>query len=115
MKFKDMPYERVNVEEAEKEFKQLMEEFRAAKSGEEQFAVHQKFYTLQSRIYTNVTIAHIRHDIDTVDEFYSKEQDYNDQIVPTLDNLEVAYMRKYTNPHIVRIWKKRSDPWHLRT
>lgn len=50
MKFKDMPYERVNVEEAEKEFKQLMEEFRAAKSGEEQFAVHQKFYTLQSRI-----------------------------------------------------------------
>ncbi len=100
MKFKDMPYERVNVEEAEKEFKQLMEEFRAAKSGEEQFAVHQKFYTLQSRIYTNVTIAHIRHDIDTVDEFYSKEQDYNDQIVPTLDNLEVAYMREvYESPY----------------
>lgn len=100
MKFKDMPYERVNVEDAEKEFKQIMEEFKAAKSGEEQFAVHQKYYKLRNKIYTNLTIAHIRHDIDTMDEFYSKEQDYNDEISPTLNNLEVAYTRQvYESPY----------------
>lgn len=100
MKFKDMPYERVNVEDAEKEFKQIMEEFKAAKSGEEQFAVHQKYYKLRNKIYTNLTIAHIRHDIDTMDEFYSKEQDYNDEIRPTLNNLEVAYTRQvYESPY----------------
>lgn len=100
MKFKDMPYERVNVEEVEKEFRQIMEEFKAAKSGEEQFAVHQKYYKLRNKIYTNLTIAHIRHDIDTMDEFYSKEQDYNDKIDPTLENLEIEYMKLvYESPY----------------
>jgi len=100
MKFKDMPYERVNVKDVEKEFKQIMEEFKAAGSGEEQFAVHQKYYKLRTKIYTNLNIAHIRHDIDTVDEFYSKEQDYNDEISPTLNNLEVAYTRQvYESPY----------------
>lgn len=93
MKFKDMPYERINMEAAEKEFKQIMEEFKAAKSGEEQFAVHQKYYKLRNKLYTSATIAHIRHDIDTMDEFYSKEQDYIDEISPALDNLEIAYTK----------------------
>lgn len=93
MKFKDMPYERINMESAEKEFKQIMEEFKAAKSGEEQFAVHQKYYKLRNKLYTSATIAHIRHDIDTMDEFYSKEQDYIDEISPALDNLEIAYTK----------------------
>ena len=52
MKFKDMPYERVNFDEVEKELKGLMEEFDAAKSGEEQFAVHQKFYELNDKALT---------------------------------------------------------------
>lgn len=93
MKFKDMPYERINMEAAEKEFKQIMDEFKAAKSGEEQFAVHQKYYKLRNKLYTSATIAHIRHDIDTMDEFYSKEQDYIDEISPALDNLEIAYTK----------------------
>lgn len=93
MKFKDMPYERINMEAAEKEFKQIMDEFKAAKSGEEQFAVHQKYYKLRNKLYTCATIAHIRHDIDTMDEFYSKEQDYIDEISPALDNLEIAYTK----------------------
>ena len=42
MKFQDMPYERVNFEEVEKEFKEIMSAFDEAKNGEEQFEVHKK-------------------------------------------------------------------------
>ena len=44
MKFKDMPYQRVDFEQAEKDMKALMESFERASDGEEQFKVHQKYY-----------------------------------------------------------------------
>lgn len=100
MKFMDMPYERVDFEGAEKEFLILMEEFKGAKNGEEQFAVHEKFYELCDRVMTNMTIAQIRHDIDTTDEFYSKEQDYYDEIQPKIGNLMVSYQKLlYESPY----------------
>lgn len=94
MKFKDMPYERVDFDQVEKELKALMDEFDAAKSGEEQFAVHQKFYELNDRVSTLYTISHIRFDIDTKDEFYEKEHDYYDEKLPVYSNLVLAYQKK---------------------
>lgn len=100
MKFMDMPYERVDFEGVEKEFLVLMEEFKGAKSGEEQFAVHERFYGLCDRVMTNMTIAQIRHDIDTADDFYSKEQDYYDEIQPKIGNLMVSYQKLlYESPY----------------
>ena len=99
MKFKDMPYERVDFKKVEKEMQQLMAEFDAAKSGEEQFAVHQKYYELTDRVYTMMTIANIRHDVDTTDSFYDAEQTYYDEQGPVFTNLVVAYQRKmYESP-----------------
>ncbi|WMC94272.1 M3 family oligoendopeptidase [Kineothrix sp. MB12-C1] len=97
MKFKDMPYERVKYEEVEKEFQQVIEELKQAKSGEEQFEVHEKFYALSNRIETMMTIAHIRYDIDTADEFYSKEKEYYDEIMPKISNLLVEYRQAMYN------------------
>lgn len=100
MKFKDMPYERVDFAKATEEFKQLMDQFDAAKSGEEQFAVHKKYYELTDRIQTMITIAHIRHDVDTTDAFYDAEQAYYDEKGPELSNLMVAYQKKmYESPY----------------
>lgn len=100
MKFTEMPYERIVYEDVEKQFLAIMEEFKAAKSGEEQFAVHEKYYALRDNVYTYTTIAHIRHDIDTTDEFYKAEQDYYDEINPKLMNLEVSYQKLlYESPY----------------
>lgn len=100
MKFKDMPYERVDFDQVEKELKALSKEFDAAKSGEEQFAVHQKFYELNDRVSTLYTISHIRFDIDTKDEFYEKEHDYYDEKLPVYSNLVLAYQKKlYDSPY----------------
>ncbi len=100
MKFKDMPYERIGYEKVEKEFKDIIEEFKAGKSGEEQFESHKKYYALTNQVNTTMTIAHIRHDIDTTDEFYNAEKEYYDEMQPKLANLIVEYQQSmYESPY----------------
>lgn len=100
MKFQDMPYERVDFTQVEKELKELMEEFDAAGSGEEQFAVHQKYYRLTDRVSTMMTIAQIRFDVDTTDAFYEKEHQYYDEQGPIYQNWLLEYQKKlYESPY----------------
>lgn len=99
MKFKDMPYERIDFNRAEQELKTLISQMQEAKSGEEQFALHQKFYKLNDRVQTQVTICSIRHTMDTTDTFYEEEQKYYDEQVPAYSNLCVAYQKTlYDSP-----------------
>ncbi|MEE0656420.1 MAG: M3 family oligoendopeptidase [Blautia hansenii] len=93
MKFKDMPYERIDFAKAKAELLEIMEKSKAAKSGEEQFEVHKMFYRLNDKIQTQVTLCSIRHTIDTTDEFYEKEQNYYDEQIPEYSNLCVEYQK----------------------
>jgi len=100
MKFSEMPYERVEFDKVKEEFIVIMEASKAAKSGEEQFEVHKKYYALTNRVMSMMTIAHIRHDGYTEDEFYKAEQEYYDQVGPELQNLIVAYSKSlYESPY----------------
>lgn len=100
MKFKEMPYQRVDMEEKKVRFQELMNEFANAESGEAQFQVHKKYYKFKDEIETMVTIAKIRHDIDTTDPFYEKEQSYYDEIEPELIDMNVIYARQmYESPY----------------
>ena len=100
MKFSEMPYERVDFVQVEKDLKGLMEEFDRAKNGEEQFAVHKKFYELDDKVGTLYTIAHIRFDIDTTNKFYEEEKKYYDEQLPVYSNLVLAYKKKlYDSPY----------------
>ncbi len=107
MKFKDMPYQRVDFDEVERQMRALMEEFDAAKDGEEQFAIHQKYYALTDKVGTLMTIAHIRYDMDTTDEFYSAERDYYDEKSPIYHNLALEYEKKlYASPYRDKLVEK---------
>ncbi len=100
MKFSDMPYERVDFEKVGEELSGLIRELEEAKSGEEQFAVHQRYYALTDHVNTLMTIGHIRHDINTVDEFYEKERKYYDEMEPIFQNQVLEYMQKlYESPY----------------
>ena len=100
MRFQDMPYERVDFTQVEAEMKELMKEFEEAESGEAQFAVHQKYYALTDRVSTLMTIAQIRFDGDTSDEFYDKEHQYYDEKGPFYSNLVLEYQKKlYASPY----------------
>lgn len=100
MKFSDMPYERVDFEKVGKELDELIRELGEAKSGEEQFAVHQRYYTLTDHVRTLMTIGNIRHNANTVDEFYEKERKYYDEMGPVFQSKALEYMQKlYESPY----------------
>ena len=94
MKFSEMPYERIDFEALKGAFKELEEALDHAESGEEQFAVHEKFYKICNHVMTESQIAMIRSDIDMSDEHYLEEQRYFDEQMPVFQNLVVSYQKK---------------------
>lgn len=100
MKFKDMPYQRVDYAEAERRLTELTRRVREARSGEEVWEVHQDFYQAYKDVSDMMTIAHIRYDVDTTDAFYSAEQDYYDEVRPKIGNLLKEYHKAlYESPY----------------
>lgn len=93
MKFSEMPYKRIDMDEVEKKYKEIIERTEAATSGEEQFRIHQEYYKFVGDVMTTVTLAQIRHSIDTADEFYEKENDFYDEAMPLISNFENAYAK----------------------
>ncbi len=91
MKCSEMPYNRIDMDEVKSFFAKLIEDSKNAKSGEEQFALHQKYYKFMEEVNTNAVLANFRHDCDTSIEFYSKEKDYLDEIIPTIVQLDTDY------------------------
>lgn len=100
MKFSEMPYKRVDMEDVEKKFRDIMERAKKASSGEELFEIHREYYRLTGDVETNATLANIRHDVDTTDEFYEKEQAFYDEAMPVLQNYRNEYMKiLYESPY----------------
>ena len=91
MKFQDMPYRRVDFEQAGQELQNIMEAFQQAKTWEEEMAAHKRYYALSDHVKTMTVLASIRHSMDTSDPFYSGEKDYYDQMLPEFSNREVEY------------------------
>ena len=94
MKFFEIKYERIDFDEVIKALDTISVELENAKTGEEAFEVHKKFYKLNDRVITQSTIAQIRSDIDMTDEFYSKEQEFYDENMPKYNAKVVEYKKK---------------------
>ena len=54
MKFAEMPYQRVDTDAVVAALKELTQKMKTAKSGEEQFRIHQKFYALRDEYNTMI-------------------------------------------------------------
>lgn len=93
MKYEEMPYSRIDFVEETRYLKELMKRFQAAKSAEEQFAVHQEYYKMARHIQTEMTLASTRNSLDTSDAFYDQEKDYYDREYPAYSNLAVEYAK----------------------
>ena len=100
MKCSEMPYNRIDMDEVKAFFEKLIADSKNAKSGEEQFELHKKYYEFMKDIHTNRILGTFRHDCDTSDEFYTKENDYLDEIMPLISNLENDYSKVlYESPY----------------
>lgn len=100
MKFSEMPYKRPDLNECLGGLKKLSEEMVAAKSGEEAFNVHKKYYEFTGHINSAFQIAMIRHDGNTVDEKYAAEKKFFDENMPLIANEDNEYLKKlYESPY----------------
>ena len=91
LKFKDMPYERPDIDAVVGQLAGLTARLKAAGSYEEAKAVFLEKETLERHVDTLSNLCYIRHSIDTRDEFYSAEQDWWDESMPLLREPEQAW------------------------
>lgn len=72
--FKDYEYKKPDLAATKSKFHKLLEEFKAAKTVEEQSAVISAINELRNNFSTQSTLVEIRASIDTNNEFYQKKE-----------------------------------------
>ena len=91
MKFKDMPYERPDVEAAKQWLAQQTEKLKNAASYEEAKALFLEMEEQSKHLQTMATLCSIRHSIDTRDEFYDAEEKFLNNAFPELQQYQQAW------------------------
>ncbi|MGM0840971.1 MAG: M3 family oligoendopeptidase [Bacillota bacterium] len=97
MKFDQFTYERPNLEEVKPVFQQLLGKFKSASNVQEQVDVMKELNDIRLNIDTMQNICYIRHSIDTNDEYYKKEQDYIDEMMPEVHGMVTEYYQELVN------------------
>ena len=84
MTFSQIPYARADLAAWQEKYARLTERFKAAKTFEEADAIYYEACTFDAEEQTMVSLAKIRRDIDTRDEFYDAEVTYYNREMPKL-------------------------------
>ena len=92
MKFSEMPYTRLDMEEIKRQVQSLTDGLRAAESYEIAKELFLAKEQLEKKVMTQSTLAQIRHDIDTRDEYYDQETRFWNKAMPELEE----YMQQWT-------------------
>jgi len=91
MKFPQMPYTRPELEETQAKLLAILEKFKSATCPEECFAAYKEYDEYTQYLHSMFSIAHIRHSLDTNDEFYDKEKTYMDESLPKLGEVQQSF------------------------
>jgi M3 family oligoendopeptidase len=97
MKFDQFTYERPNLEEIKPVFQQLLDKFKSASNVQKQVEAMKELNDIRLNIDTMQNICYIRHSIDTNDEFYKKEQDHIDEMMPEVHGMVTEYYKELVN------------------
>ena len=88
MKFNEMPYVRPDLTAFQAKAEATAQKIAQAPSAQEQIEAVLAFDQVQAEINTAMSLAYVRHTIDTRDEFYDQENDYADEIAPAVQEAE---------------------------
>ena len=110
VKFQDMEYVRLSLEEMKEQFAKHIEELKAAKTFEEADAVFVKDDAYSNHVTTMTELATIHHSIDTRDAYWEAEKDYWNETMPQLEELSNEWKEALMNgPFAVDFEKKYGD------
>lgn len=88
MKFNEFKYERPNISEIEKKYKEVIGVILGDSTLEEVIEAINEINKVRSTFDTMASLASVRHSIDTTDEFYDKESEFFDEQGPIYASFE---------------------------
>ncbi|TCL67392.1 M3 family oligoendopeptidase [Hydrogenispora ethanolica] len=91
--FSEYPYRRPDMDRFQAEFQELLRHFEAAASFSDQDRVMSAITALRNEFETMSTLVHIRHSMDTADEYYDQENDFFDESGPVYESLVDRFYR----------------------
>lgn len=96
MKFDQMEYRRIPIEEYTRDFEKVLAAFTGARDAAGQLDAVREYFRLHDRFSTMYNLTYIRHTGNTADKFYSDENDYYDENMPRFEELENRFHRALT-------------------
>lgn len=96
MSFENYEYKRPNMDEVKNRFTETLQQFKNAKTVEEQKEIIAQINAIRNDFSTMYNICYIRHSVDTTDEFYKEEQDFFDEYSPIVKGYVTKYYEALT-------------------
>ncbi len=116
MKFSEIPYQRLTVEQVAPQVEQLIAALDAATNGCEACEVYERYNALVVQVESTVALVYIRNHLDTTDALYAAEQDYYDEQIPRLTELLHGFATKLMlTPHLKALEDKYGEQAFRRT
>ena len=91
MKFAELKYNHLDYEKLREEFEEKLGRLKNAKGLKEYLDVFKEINVFRGHISSMKELCSIRHTINTVDEYYDKENQYWDETTPRLQKYEVEF------------------------
>ena len=88
MKFSEMPYVRPDLAAFQAKAEDIAQRIAGAVSADAVVEAYGEFDKIQGEVNTALSLAYVRHTIDTRDAFYDRENDYADEIAPAVQEAE---------------------------
>jgi len=115
MTFAEFEYQRPNMEQLQGQFEKLLGDFETA-TAQEQVGLVLSIKKLRSAFSTQQSICHVRHTMDTADEFYEAENTFFDEVGPQFEALVNRFNKMLVaSPHKAAIQKEFGDQFIVRT
>jgi len=111
MKVKDLPYVRYTVEEAEELYKKFEEANKNAKCADNVLKARDEYILpMREHFATAASLSSNRYNLNTADEFYSKENDYYDEASPVFSNIMNKYVKAMLSSPFRAEMEKKLNP-----
>ena len=94
MTFEQLQYHRPDMAQFSTRFNELLDRFSGSQSFEVQSEVFRELNALRDEFSSMYNLCHIRHTVNTKDEFYAAENDFFDQEMPNVEALNFKFYEK---------------------
>lgn len=93
MKFKDFKYERIELDDIQKEYGQMIKKLKECQNASDFLKEFNDINRYRKHFMTMYQLCYIRHSIDTSDKFYDSEKDYWDETLPVVQTYENEFFK----------------------